>query len=56
MKKLLIVAALALAALFGGLSAANAGQACYGVQITAQGSSVVNESGCQPIELPAPPA
>ena len=56
MKKLLIVAALALASLFGGLSAANAGQACYDVQVTVQGSPVVSESGCQPIEVPAPPA
>ena len=56
MKKILIVAALALASLFGGMSAANAGQVCYDVQVNAQGSSVVSESGCQPIELPAPPA
>ena len=52
MKKLLIVAALAAASLFGGVSAANAGiEVCYDVNINGNA-----QAGCETVELPAAPA
>ena len=52
MKKLLIVAALALASLFGGMSAANAGlEVCYDVNVNGTA-----QAGCQTVDVPAPPA
>ena len=54
MKKLLIVAALAAASLFGGLSAANAGvTVCADLNINGQGTG---GEQCQTVELPAAPA
>lgn len=48
MKKLLVAAGFVAALLFGSASAASAaGQVCYSVQVNAQGSSFVSESGCQ---------
>ena len=52
MKKLLIVAALALASLFGGMSAANAGlTVCYDVNVNGTA-----QAGCETVEVPAVPA
>jgi hypothetical protein len=54
MKKLVIVAALALASLFGGMSAANAGvTVCANVNLNGQGTG---GEQCQTIDLPAAPA
>ena len=48
MKKLLVVAGFVAALLFGATSSASAaGQLCYDVQVNAQGSSVVSQTGCQ---------
>ena len=48
MKKLLVVAGFVAALLFGSASGATAaGQLCYDVQVNAQGSPVVSETGCQ---------
>ena len=53
MKKLLIVAALALASLFGGISAANAGvTVCANVNVNGQGTG---GEQCQTVDLPALP-
>lgn len=50
MKKLLVVVGLALAAVLGAASPSSAaGQVCYDVNITAQGSPVVAEAACQPL-------
>ena len=52
MKKLLIVAALALASLFGGISAANAGvNVCYDITINGD-----NQAACHTVDLPPAPA
>ena len=52
MKKLVIVTALALASLFGGISAANAGvEVCYDLNINGTA-----QAGCQTVDLPAAPA
>ena len=52
MKKLLIVAALALVSVFGGVSAANAGvEVCYDVNINGNA-----QAGCETVELPGLPA
>ena len=52
MKKLLIVAALALASLFGGMSAANAGlTVCYDVNVNGNA-----QAGCETVDVPAAPA
>ena len=54
MKKLLIVAALALASLFGGMSAANAGgEVCVNLNV----NGTEHGPGCTPLpELPGLPA
>lgn len=52
MKKLLIVAALALATLFGGMSGANAGvEVCYDVNVNGTA-----QAGCETVSVPAAPA
>ena len=51
MKKLLLVAALALASLFGGMSAAKAGvTVCYDVNVNGTA-----QAGCQVVDAPAAP-
>lgn len=52
MKKLVLVAGLALAWLFGGMSAANAGlEVCYDVNINGTA-----QADCETVEFPAAPA
>ena len=55
MKKLLVIAAVAAASVFGGLSAANAAgvTVCADININGQGTG---GEQCQTVELPAPPA
>lgn len=54
MKKLLVVAALALAALLGGASAAHAGvTVCANVNVNGQGTG---GQQCQTVDLPSAPA
>lgn len=51
MKKVLMVAALALASLFGGASAASAGlTVCYGVNVNGTA-----QSGCESVDVPPAP-
>ena len=51
MKKLLIVAALALASVFGGMSAANAGlEVCYDINVNG-----TTAADCETVEAPALP-
>jgi hypothetical protein len=55
MKKL-IVALLATAGLLVGAGAQAGISLCYDVQVTAAGTEVANEQGCQTADVPAPPA